>query len=182
MKSLSFKLNKSNIFCTFDTMIKQNIFISIAVLISFNSCKQNPPPLTEEQKGTLAMEVKETLDNYYADIKSGGLTAEFKYLDSTKDFFWIPPGYAKPITFDSVASILKAKAGNYKEIDNSFESLNIEVLSEDSAMYSGKIRSTMTDSTNTPMTIYLNEKGKMIKRKDGWKLLSGETSISLSGK
>ena len=70
----------------------------------------------------------------------------------------------------------------YKEIDNKFESLTIEAISLDSAMYSGKIRSIITDTTNNPITMYLNEKGKLIKRKDGWKLLSGETSLSLTGK
>lgn len=179
-------LNSKNqilvIFSTFDIMTKQHILIFLLALVFSNSCKQGPPSLTDEQKGTLVMEIKETLDNYYADIKSGGLIAEFKYLDSTKDFSWMPPGYTKPISFDSVACILKANSGNYKEIDNSFENLNIEVLCEDSAVYSGKIRSIMTDTTNTPMTIYLNEKGKLIKRKDGWKLLNGETTISLSGK
>jgi len=146
----------------------------------FVCCKPSPPPLTDEQKGEIVLEVKETLNNYYADIKSGGLTSEFNYLDNSKDFYWTPPGYTTPISFDSVSAILKMNAPNYKEIDNSFESLNIEATAIDSAFYSGKIKSITTDTSGTPTTLYLNEKGKLIKRKDGWKLLSGETTLWLN--
>jgi hypothetical protein len=154
----------------------------ILLVLSFSCSREQKPLLTEEEKGNIVIEVKETLDNYYADIRSGGLTAEFKYLDNSKDFYWTPPGYNKPISYDSVACVLKKNAGNYKEIDNAFENLTIEAISLDSASYSGKIRSSITDTTNNSTTIYLNEKGKLIKRKDGWKLLNGETSVSLSGK
>ncbi len=148
----------------------------------FISCKQALPTLTDEQKGEIVLEVKETLDNYYADIKSGGLTSEFNYLDNSKDFYWTPPGYTAPISFDSVSTILKMNAPNYKEVDNSFESLSIEAITIDSAFYSGKIKSIITDTSGTPITMYLTEKGKLIKRKDGWKLLSGETTLSLTRK
>ncbi len=154
--------------------------IALTVLISafIVSCDQ-VTSLTDEEKGNIVIEVKQTLDNYYADIKQEGLTAEFKYLDNSKDFYWTPPGFSKPISYDSVAIILKKNAPNYKEIDNKFESLTIDAISLDSAMYSGKIRSIITDTTNNVITMHLNEKGKLIKRKDGWKLLSGETTLSL---
>lgn len=158
----------------------KNKLAFIFLLLAFSCSQEQKPTLSDEQKGEIVLEVKQTLDNYYADIKSGGLTAEFKYLDNSKDFYWTPPGYSKPISYDSVATILKMNAPNYKEIDNTFENLNIEALSVDSAIYSGKIRSTITDTSGTPMSMFLNEKGKLIKRKDGWKLLSGETTISLS--
>lgn len=148
----------------------------------FISCKQSSPELTDEQKQEIVLEVKGTLDNYYTDIKNDGLTAEFNYLDSSKDFYWTPPGYNTPISFDSVSKILNKNATNYKEINNSFESLNIEAIAIDSAYYSGKIKSIITDTSGTPTTMYLNEKGKLIKRKDGWKLLSGETTLSLDKK
>ncbi len=156
----------------------KNIFAFAFLVVLFGCSHEQKPTLTDEEKGNIVMEIKETLDNYYADIKEGGLTAELKYLDNSKDFCWMPPGYSSSISFDSVASILKKNAPNYKEIDNKFESLTIEAISLDSAMYSGKIRSILTDTTNTPITMFLNEKGKLVKRKDGWKLISGETTIS----
>lgn len=160
----------------------KNILVLTALLFASNCANKEKPKLTDEEKGTVVMDVKETLDNYYADIKSEGLTAEFKYLDSTRDFLWTPPGYTKPISFDSVSSLLKTNSQTHKEIDNSFVSLSIEAISIDSATYSGKIKSTITDSTGFTTTMFLVEKGTLVKRKDGWKLLHGETSISLNGK
>ena len=153
-----------------------------AVLIFLVSCSgEQKPPLTEEEKGNIVLEVKEILDNFNAEIKEGGLTTEFKYLDNSKDFHWTPPGYQSSISYDSVANILKKNAANYKEIANQFESLTIDAISADTAIYSAKIISVLTDTTNNPLTIHLKEKGKLIKRKDGWKLLSGETTVSLTG-
>lgn len=152
------------------------------LIIAFGCSHEEKPQLSEEEKETIVMDVKETLDNFNADIKAGGITAEFKYLDNSKDFKWMPPGYQSPISYDSCTGMMKRSVGTYKEIDNSFESLTIDALSADTASYTGKIKSMMTDTTGNTMTIYLNEKGKLIKRKGGWKLLSGETTISLSGK
>lgn len=152
------------------------------LIITFGCSHEEKPKLTDEEKTTIVMDVKEVLNNYNADVKAGGLTAEFKYLDNSKDFQWTPPGYQAPISYDSCTNMMKRATGTYKEIDNSFESLTIDALAADTAFYTGKIKSTVTDSTGNATTVYLNEKGKLIKRKDGWKLLTGETSILLSGK
>jgi hypothetical protein len=153
-----------------------------AVLIFLISCSgEQKPLLTEEEKGNIVLEVKEVLDRFNAEIKEGGLTTEFKYLDNSKDFHWTPPGYRSAISFDSVAGMLKKNAANYKEIENRFESLTIDAASADTAIYDAKITSVLTDTTNNPITVHLKEKGKLIKRKDGWKLLSGETTVSLTG-
>ncbi len=161
--------------------MRNTIAFSLLIL-AFACSHEEKPKLTEEEKTTIVMDVKEVLNNYNADVKAGGLTAEFKYLDNSKDFQWTPPGYQEPISYDSCVSMMKNAAGTYKEIDNSFESLTIDALAADTAFYSGKVKSTVTDTAGTAVTVYMNEKGKLIKRKDGWKLLTGETSISLSGK
>jgi hypothetical protein len=161
-------------------MKNNTVFAAVIFLISCSG--EQKPQLSDEEKGNIVMDVKEVLDNFNADVKAGGLTSEFKYLDNSKDFKWIPPGYQTSISYDSATSMMKRSSGTYKEINNSFENLTINALSADTASYTGKIKSMMTDTMGNIMTIYLNEKGKLIRRKDGWKLLSGETTISLSEK
>jgi hypothetical protein len=161
--------------------MKNTIFLGL-FFFAFGCSHEEKPQLSEEEKGNIVMDVKDVLDNFNADTKASGITSEFRYLDNSKDFHWMPPGCQAPISYDSCVNMMKKSEGTYKQIENSFESLSIEALSADTASYVGKIKSMMTDTTGNITTIYLNEKGKLIKRKDGWKLLSGETTISLSGK
>ena len=117
------------------------------------------------------------MNDYYNEIKTNGLLAEFKYLDSSDDFSWTPPGYSASISYDSVANILRSNAGGIKSILNTWNSLEIHPETEKSANYIGIITSLVTDTSGKITNIKLIERGTVIKRKDGWKLLSGETSI-----
>jgi hypothetical protein len=155
--------------------MKLFILIIFAALIII-SC-QISISLTEDEKALIVKDVRVTLDNYYTDIRKSGLTAEFKYLDNSPDFFWVPPGYSIPISYDSVANILNQNAPRYKSIFNSFDTLNIIPLSREYVTYTGRLRSTMTDTTDNTMTFSLVETGVLVKRQDEWKLLSGQTSI-----
>src|SRR5688572_33335994 len=95
---------------------------TILTLISLISCRQ-PTELTEKEKEELIISIRQTLDNYYNDIRKSGLLAELNYLDSSADFFWVPPGYNQSISYDSVVSILKQNAPYYKYVDNAFDTL-----------------------------------------------------------
>lgn len=155
-------------------MIRSSILFFL--ITSLVACTQ-PGAFTETERAELIQEAKQMLDNYYNDIRKEGLKAEFKYLDNSKEFFWVPPGYSSPISFDSVATILNQNAPLFKSIHNSFDTLNIILLSKELVSYSGRLKSIMTDTSGTVSTFSMIETGILIKRKDGWKLLSGQTSL-----
>lgn len=155
--------------------MKDLFIISFLVLIIV-SC-QHPTTLTEDNKKQIVSDVKQTLDNYYSDISKEGLIAEFKYLDSSSNFFWVPPGYTSAISYDSVSTILRNNASNYTSVVNSFETLQIIPLTNELATYTGRLKSIITDTSNTTSQFLMMETGIVIKRTDGWKLLSGQTSM-----
>ncbi|NNE77311.1 MAG: SnoaL-like domain-containing protein [Pricia sp.] len=128
------------------------------------------------QKIEVGNEVQKTLNDYYDDIRASGLTAEFKYLDDSKEFFWTPPGFSSSISYDSVVAILKQNAPQYQSIDNQWDTLTVNVLSKELAAYAGRLRSIMTDTSGQVTKITLVETGILIKRNDGWKLLCGQTA------
>jgi hypothetical protein len=140
------------------------------------SCTQSTI-LTENEKTIIIDSVHHTLNNYFSDIKRSGLMAEFNYLDHSPDFFWVPPGYAGPISYDSVAGILKRSALKYTTVDNVFDTLHIVPLSKELVTYTGRLHSNMTDTSGITMRFSLLETGVLIKRTNGWKLLNGHTSI-----
>ncbi len=148
------------------------------LLVSFAiaSCSA-PNELTETEKNFIIQEVRQTLKQYYQDIKANGLKAEFKYLDHSPDFFWLPPGYSHALSYDSVASVLIQNAPNFTLIENSFDTLHIVPLSQTLASYTGRLHSFMTDTSGKLNSFSLVETGVLVKRRDGWKLLLGQTGV-----
>ncbi len=145
------------------------MILSISVMISCNRSDH----VWNEESNRVAIEVRKTLNDYVRDVNATGPLAELKYLDSSKMFSWHPPGFTGPIDYDSVRTILieNTIAGIRSAV--SWDSLAIIPESNDKAKYAGKI----TAITNGD-TIHLKEEGNLIKRKDGWKLVSGKTVVS----
>lgn len=153
-----------------------NTFRLVMIVLLAAACSQSET-LTDTDRIKIVSEATGMLENYYRDIRQEGLKAEFKYLDNSPDFFWVPPGYTRAISYDSVATILRANASLLKSVDNSFDTLSVIPLSKQLATYSGRLRSVVTDTSGLTSTHRLVETGTLIKRKDGWKLLNGQTSI-----
>ena len=152
-------------------------FSIILLLFVATSCEKPNTSLTASEKETIIQTTRQTLNNYYNDIKQDGLLAELKYLDNSSDFFWVPPGYTTSISYDSVITILKQNAPAFKSIVNTWDTLRIIPITKELATYTGRLHSSMTDTSGAVSEFKLVETGILIKRKDGWKLLSGQTSI-----
>ena len=141
----------------------------LVFLSSLISCHQN--------RSKIENEIRSTIVNYYKDIRKEGLLAEFKYLDSSADFFWVPPGYSSYIKYDSVAAIIKRNAASLRSVDNSFDKLLITPLTDKYAQFSMTSHSTIADSSGKTFKISFVETGVLVKRQNGWKFLSGQTSV-----
>jgi hypothetical protein len=141
------------------------------------SCSQNTPSLSTDEKQTIADSVRQTLHNYFADVKTHGLIAEFNYLDNSPDFFWVPPGYSGAISFDSVAAVLKHNAPLYKSINNAWDTLHIVPINHNIATFTGRLRSKIIFTSGDTSEFLLVETGVLVKRKNQWKLINGQTSL-----
>ena len=152
---------------------------SLFSALLFTACADDRKGDGSFDRETVRAEVTKTLHSYYDAIRRDGLTAEFRYLDSSADFFWVPPGYGGPISFDSVRILLLATAPALRTIDNRWNALLVQPINNETATYSGTIHSTITDTSGTTTTMLMKETGVLVKRKDGWKLVSGQT-VSIS--
>lgn len=148
----------------------------VLVAISAISCGEKTT-LTEKEKNEVSSSVRQTLYTYYTDIRKSGLTAEFNYLDNSKEFFWVPPGFTGAISYDSVAVILNKNAKLFTSVNNTFDTLIIVPLRSDLANYTCRLTSAMTLVNGKTATMAMVETGTLIKRKNGWKLLCGQTTI-----
>ena len=145
------------------------MILAISVMISCNRGDH----VSNEESNRVSIEVRKTLENYYKDVNAEGPMAEFRYLDSTDMFSWLPPGYSGPIGFDSVRTILLQNATSGVRSIASWDSLEIFPEGNDKARYTGKITFIAEGDT-----VHLREEGHVIKRKDGWKMVTGKTEFS----
>jgi hypothetical protein len=148
---------------------------SLVILLTLAACTSSSS-FSEEDKQTVATDVRQTLYKYYEDIQALGLKAELSYLDSSKDFFWVPPGYDEHISYDSVVQFIKQNAPLFQTVSNKWDTLRVIPLTNELASYTGTLLSTVTDTMGITETYPLIETGLMIKRSNGWKLLNGQTA------
>ncbi len=151
--------------------------LSVFFIFSMMSCAKKSSVLSVKENEAIIDTIKQTLTNYYADIKKDGLTAEFKYLDHSTEFYWAPPGFNAPINYEQVENGVKQNASKFKSVDNTWLSLRVDPLTSELASYSGTIHSVASDTTGQVGDYKLIETGLLIKRKDGWKLFRGQTSV-----
>jgi len=154
----------------------QLLYLSV-ILLFVVGCAKPEKRLTQHEQETIIAEVTSTLNEYHDNIRMNGLLGEFKYLDSSASFSWHPPGFSTPISYDSVASIIRANALLFSSIDNHWDSLTVRPLSEVEVEYDGIITSAVFDTSGKFSTFRLRESGLMVKSADGWKLRSGKTDL-----
>ncbi|NER12545.1 hypothetical protein GWK08_03765 [Leptobacterium flavescens] len=133
--------------------------------------------LSTEEKERIKAEIHSMFDDYHKAISKGGLTAEFDYLDDSEDFYWVPPAYRSALSYDSVATILRSNAPSYSSVNFHWEKLEIYPLSSVLASFTGIVGGEMISTDDEVFPVSLIESGMLIKRKDGWKLLSGQTAV-----
>ena len=147
--------------------------LSCLILVFLLSCQADQSKSID--RATLTKELRSVLNNYHDDIKKGGLTAEFQYLDNSLDFYWVPPNFTSALSYDSVRSILETNAPAFKSINFHWDTLQVFPLTTDLATYTGIVKGTMTDTTDAVLKVAIIESGTLIRRIDGWKLLSGQS-------
>ena len=143
------------------------------MLISCDGTK-NPNDLNMSQT---IEDIHQMLDAYHKDISEEGLTAEFKYLDKSSDFFWVPPGYNTALTYDSVKNILETNSKAFHSVKFQWDTLQIFPLTNEIANYSGIVSGLMIDTAGIESNVSIIESGTIIKRENGWKLLNGQSRL-----
>lgn len=149
----------------------------IPTLLAFAIVIASCQPKEHFNKASIEADVRTMLQAYDDSVRANGLNGEFDFLDNSDEFYWVPPGYQYAISYDSVTAILRRNAPKLSYVNNSWDTLRIKALSKNYALFSGVVNSTVITSTNDTLKMKLAETGLVVKRKTGWKLLSGQTNI-----
>lgn len=151
-------------------------FFFLSWSVAAIACKDSSDMSEPERKKVIG-DVTDMLYQYNANIKDKGLQSEFEYIDNSPGFFWVPPGATGPQPLDTIISSISHNATRLKLVNNTFDTLVVIPLTIRLAQYSARIHSIVTDTGGHQTTTTLVETGLVVKRKNGWKLLSGQTSV-----
>lgn len=158
----------------YQSFFMRNLYFLSAFLLLL-SCSQSSRQ--NHDTSSAKIEIKSTIDSYYDDIRKEGLLAELKYMDSSSQFFWVPPGYLNYAGYDSITVAIRRNAASFKSVDNRYDSLLIIPLTKEYASFVMRTVSTTVDAAGDTSKAAFIESGVMVKRNGGWKFLSGQTSI-----
>ncbi|MDX1410407.1 MAG: nuclear transport factor 2 family protein [Saprospiraceae bacterium] len=145
------------------------------LLVFVASCLQQGTPAYDPD--VVVDEVQATLEAYFDATREHGIFAGLEYLDTSQQFFWVPPGFQSALSRDSVTKILTVMAPAIGSISNQWQNLTVYALGPDHATFTGRVHSRATDTSGTTSHSQLLESGVMVRRDDGWKLLCGQTRI-----
>jgi hypothetical protein len=123
-------------------------------------------------------EVRSMFNDYELSVERDGLMAEFAFLDSSADFFWVPPGYSSALSYDSVRSIVTQNASQSRSITLAWDTLRIIPLSRTVAAYTGILQWNSEGPAGIPERTTLIETGVVVRRGETWKILCGQTRNS----
>ncbi len=116
------------------------------------------------------------LYGYCNDLRSQGLQAQFHYMDNSGHFFWVPAGSTSAQGLDSTLAIARRAMANVSVVNRSYDTLLVHPLTTTLAAYSARIRSIVSYTGGKDSTILTVETGTLVKRKDGWRFLYGQTT------
>lgn len=150
------------------------IIICSILIIGISSCKSESNESNHVK--TSEDDLITFLNTYHDAMNQYGLKTEFEFIDSTSHFFWIPPGYASALSFDSVKKVLIQTDETIRSIRLKWKNLKIESQESNWANFHGVVEGQIVDTSGLIIIINQIESGVLIKRKDGWKILSGQTT------
>ncbi len=151
-----------------------------SIIILGSNCQVRSNGASTFDKIVIDREVRKMFDDYHQAIRDQGLLGEFNFLDTSDDFFWVPPSYETALNYDSVFSIINQSAAGYLEVRFHWDTLQIFTLTPELANFSGIVSGYLLDTAGRKSVVRIIESGTTIKRLDGWKLLSGQSANLIS--
>jgi len=115
------------------------------------------------------------LGSFHHDISKSGFNAEFKYVDSSEEFYWVIPGEQEAFQFDTIKAIIMKNGNEYTDINLYWDHLELFSLTHHYCNYTGVVKGSMKDSSGIVNPVNIIETGTIRRNPSGWELLSGQS-------
>ena len=156
----------------------KNIIVSIVVsFLIFTACQQQYQ-LTDSQKTEIIKEVETMATQFFIDYNNKNIDAVVRSLDDSPKFFWVFPPETTHLSRDKLVSSLTLEIESALFLEAAWDEIIVEPLASDFAYCKGVFNVVITDSLKNEKKFIGIESAVVVKRKDGWKFLMGQTSTS----
>jgi hypothetical protein len=102
-------------------------------------------------------------------------------MDSSDAFFWVFPPDTGAVSRAMLADGLRTELESYPSIEGRWLSLRVEPLTATLASYTGVFEQVATTVGGDVVTTHGIETAVVVLRDDGWKFLSGQTTLRAGG-
>lgn len=109
------------------------------------------------------------------DYEAEDFDAVMSHLDTSRNFFWIYPPDTVPVTREIFAEVLRWEFDMNNPIRYKWDTIQVIPLSSDLAYYQGRGHKVETDTSKIEHVVIGFQSAIVIRREEGWKLLSGQT-------
>ncbi|NNE27424.1 MAG: hypothetical protein HKN09_11325 [Saprospiraceae bacterium] len=152
--------------------MKYLLLITLTICVSACQSEKEYPDFKSIEEETTNM-----LMAFHTAVNQSGLMAEFEFLDSSKQFYWTPPGYSYAIEYDSIKNILIESSKDIDHVHFEWDTLDVFPLSSDYCNYRGIVDCRMVGLDSVSQEFKVLESGTLVRRSDGWRFLSGQSRV-----
>ncbi len=154
--------------------MKTSIFIIILLTIFICDCRRNAN-LSQMERATIKNDVQLVLTAMSDSMRTNGLAGWIPFLYNSPDFKWEFHGIAE--SYDTLVAQIRREAPRYRSITISWDSVQVEPLSDNETMLTTKYNESVTDTGGANSTIVGTVKSRLERVNGAWKFHLGHTFV-----
>ena len=161
-------------------MSRSALTFTLMCLLPLISC-QRSTDLTEAQRRAVIQGVQQMAVQFFDDVRTHNADAIIAHMDSSDAFFWVFPPDTTLHSRATLAAGLRTDLDAYPSIEGRWLRMRVEPLTATIAVYTGVFEQVGTTLEGEIFTTRGIESATVILRDDGWKFLSGQTTLRSGG-
>ena len=149
------------------------LFLSLLLLVITSSCSNHKSfkPVNIQE------EVSNTFNNYVEHVNSKGLKGVESYFADDSTFYWVEDGLIQYPSWDSLASSIEQFYPSVSSVSMNISDTKIHVIDHNHAMLFTSFKEDLRMESGFAFTLDGALTILLRKEEDGWKFLSGHSSI-----
>jgi len=161
-------------------MSKKIFPFALLCLLPLLSC-QRSTDLSDSQRAAVIQGVQQLAVQFFDDVRTHNAAAVIAHLDSSEAFFWVFPPDTGAVSRATIAEGLRAELESYPSIEGRWLTMRVEPLTATLASYTGVFEQVSTSVDGNAVRTQGIETAVVILRDNGWKFLSGQTTLRTGG-
>lgn len=150
------------------------IFVILLLIVFICDCRRNSN-LSQMERATIKNDVQGVLTAMSDSMQRNGLVGWISFLHNSPDFTWEFHGTAE--SYDTLVAQIHREAPRYRSITISWDSVQVEPLSENETTLTTRYNESVTDTGGAKSIIVGTVKSRLERVNGVWKFHLGHTFV-----